>query len=480
MRGPKRDETARGDRPLSVSQLASTIEGAVKRSFPDRLRVSAEVSSVTHRTHYYFTLKDEHASIGAVLFASGARRTRLVPTHGDQVIASGRLDYYAPSGRLSFVVETLERAGRGELERRLRELVDALRDRGWLDGSAKRPLPVFPRRIAVVTSATGAALQDIIATAAHRCPSVEIAPLDVRVQGERAAPEVARALRWIGAHHARLGIDAILLTRGGGSLEDLWAFNEMEVARAIHACPVPVVAAIGHETDTTVAELVADARASTPTQAAMMLVPDRAALAEQLGALSRRLSREVHAQLASRRDRVERFAMRGPLSDPSRLVTPSRDRLEPVAQRLASSTRSGLDRATRTLDRLALRLSRHQPAAVHARRREHLDGLCRRIRTAMRHQLSAQRAAIEAATRELDAISPLAVLNRGYSVTTTARGAVVRAPSDVDPGDPLVTRLRDGMVRSTVSGADGAPPRRVPERGRRVDDAKRPDQPGLF
>jgi len=489
MRGPKKGAAPKADdRPLTVSQLAAKIEGAVKRAFPERLRVSAEVSSVTHRTHYYFTLKDEHASIGAVLFASGAKRTRLVPTHGDQVLASGRLDFYAPSGRLSFIVETLEPTGKGELERRLRERVDTLRERGWLDDSLKRPLPVFPRRIGVITSATGAALQDIIATAARRCPGVAIAPIDVRVQGERATREVARAVRFVGRHHERLGIDAIILTRGGGSLEDLWSFNETEVARAIHECAVPVVAAIGHETDTTIAELVADARASTPTQAAMMLVPDRDALAEQLDALGRRVAREVRVAMAARREQVERLATRGPLSDPARLVTPAAARLDPLAARLASSARTRLDRAARRLDRLALELSRHQPAAVHARRREHLGGLDHRLRRAMRHALGVRRGALTAIGRELDAISPLAVLERGYSVTTDDAGAVVRAPSDVAPGDALVTRLRDGTVRSTVSDADDAAPAPVPKRAPRSNPKTKPkpkarddaDQPDLF
>jgi exodeoxyribonuclease VII large subunit len=484
----KRDGTTRAargsvsstesDKPISVSQLAARIETAVKQTFPTTIRVLAEVSAVTHRTHYYFTLKDEHASVSAVLFASSAKRSKTLPTHGDQVIAKGRLDYYAPSGRLSLIVDSLEPVGAGALERKLRELVDELKAKGWLDDAIKKPLPVFPRRIAVITSETSAALQDVLDTARKRCPAVDIAILDVRVQGDRATTEIASAIRYVSTNHDWLGIDAIILTRGGGSLEDLWSFNERAVAKAIHDCAVPVVAAIGHETDTTVAELVADLRCATPTQAAMRLVPDRAALLEQLDALTRRLTRETRASITTRADHLTRLATRGPLADPARLVDPARAKLTPLARHLRAAIESTRATARRDLDRLALRLARHQPAAVHARRDQQLSDLTARLRASVTSRIARRNDNLLALARELDAISPLRVLDRGYSVTTTESGALVRSASALKPGDPLNTRLPDGVVHSTVAGANTPlTPTTKPKPRRRLQS---PDQMDLF
>jgi len=266
--------TSKSNQPLTITQLAASIESAIKDSFPKKIRVIAEISSVTNRTHYYFTLKDQSATISAVLFASAAKRCRTLPAHGQKVIATGKLDYYAPTGRLSLIIDKLEPAGQGDLEQRYKALCQDLRARGWFDPATKQPLPIFPRSIAIITSATGAALQDVLDTAKKRCPAVSILIVDARVQGDQAKSQIANALNQISKQHKQLGIDAVILTRGGGSLEDLWAFNEPIVAKAIHNCPVPIVAAIGHETDTTIAELVADERAATPTQAAMKLEED--------------------------------------------------------------------------------------------------------------------------------------------------------------------------------------------------------------
>lgn len=484
----KRDSTtrpARGavssqdtDKPISVSQLAARIETAVKQTFPTTIRVLAEVSAVTHRTHYYFTLKDEHASVSAVLFASSAKRTKAIPTHGDQVIAKGRLDYYAPSGRLSLIVDSLEPVGAGALERKLRELVDELKAAGWLDESIKKPLPLFPRRIAVITSETSAALQDVLDTARKRCPAVDLATFDVRVQGDRATAEIASAISYVSTNHEWLGIDAIILTRGGGSLEDLWSFNERAVAKAIHDCAVPVVAAIGHETDTTVAELVADLRCATPTQAAMRLVPDRAALLEQLDALARRLTRETRSSITGRADHLTRLAAQGPLADPARLVHPARAKLDPLARHLRAAIDATRANARRDLDHLALRLAKHQPAAVHARRDQHLTALTDRLRTATASRIARRNDNLLALARELDAISPLRVLDRGYSVTTTEDGSVVRSAAALKPGDTLRTRLPDATVPSTVT-APNTPIKSTkrPKPRRRLQS---PDQMDLF
>lgn len=445
------------DQPLTVTQLASTIESAIKGAFPAKVKVLGEISSVTNRTHYYFTLKDQSATISAVLFASAARKQRTPPTHGQKVIASGKLDYYAPNGRLSLIVDKIEPVGEGDLEQRYKALCEDLRARGWFDPLTKQPFPIFPRTIAIITSETSAALQDVLDTASRRCPAVNMLIVDARVQGDLAKSQIASAINRISNEHEQLGIDAIILTRGGGSLEDLWAFNEPIVAKAIHECTVPIVAAIGHETDTTIAELVADERAATPTQAAMKLIPDREALREQLDSLTRRITRELSTTLAAHTNHLNRLATAGPLANPARLIEPSASILAPLNHRLQSSTRSAISFHARILDAFTIRLSKYQPAAVHATRREHIAGLSQRLTTAMRNQLATRSTQLNAAHRELNAIGPRQVLSRGYTLTTSPEGTVIRSVSKVNQGDHLTTHLHDGQVISTVNGNNPSP-----------------------
>lgn len=469
------------DQPLTVTQLASTIESAIKGAFPAKIKVIGEISSVTNRTHYYFTLKDQTATISAVLFASAAKKQRTPPTHGQKVIASGKLDYYAPNGRLSLIIDKLEPVGEGDLEQRYKALCEDLRARGWFDPLTKQPLPFFPRTIAIITSETSAALQDVLDTASRRCPAVNMLIVDARVQGDLAKSQIATAINRISADHKQLGIDAIILTRGGGSLEDLWAFNEPIVAKAIHECTVPIVAAIGHETDTTIAELVADERAATPTQAAMKLVPDREALREQLDSLTRRVTRELSTTLTSHTNHLNRLATTGPLANPVRLIEPAANKLAPLQQRLQSSTNASLSTHNRTLDALAIRLSKHQPAAVHATRREHIAGLTQRLSTAMRNQLATRLTQLNAAYRELNAIGPRQVLARGYTLTTSPDGTVIRSASSITQGDQLTTHLQDGQVTSTVNGSMSTKPKVSPKsKTKKKPKDQSPPGPSLF
>lgn len=463
------------EQPLTVSQLASRIETAVKDSFPAKLQVIAEISSVTNRTHYYFTLKDQSATISAVLFASAARKLRTHPEHGQKVIATGTLEYYAPTGRLSFIVTKLQPVGQGDLEQRYKALCDDLRARGWFDPLTKQPLPIFPRSIAVITSETSAALQDVLNTAANRCPAVNIKVVDARVQGDQAKSQIAHAINSISKHHAKLGIDAIIVTRGGGSLEDLWAFNEPIVAKAINECVVPIVAAIGHETDTTIAELVADERAATPTQAAMRLVPDREALREQLESLTRRLTRELSTSLNYHQSHLNRLATTGPLANPSKLIEPSAAQLDPLVSRLQNAVARLRASRQRELDALALQLSKHQPAAVHASRKEHMHSLTGQLSRAISSRVKSMSIALDSAQRELNAIAPRQVLARGYSLTTNASGSLIRSTKDIKPGDPITTHLNDGTVSSII---DGKP---VANKIKKTKPkTKTPPQPSLF
>ena len=456
------DGTEVPDSVLTVTQLAARIDAALKGGVPGRVRVVGEVSSVSQRTHWYFSLKDGGAVLSAVVFSSGARRLRVLPTQGDRVIAAGRLDFYAPSGRVSLIVDDLEPVGEGALERELRARVDAARERGWLDPDSKRPLPVFPRCVAVVTSKDGAAVQDVIDTARRRFPAVGLRVIDVRVQGDRAAAEVAEAVRLLSTQAHAMRIDAILVTRGGGSMEDLWAFNEMIVAEAIRNASVPVVAAIGHETDVTLAELVADERAATPTQAAMRLVPDRAAVNEQLDAMGRRLGTSVRQPLASQRRHLELLADRPAMRDPARTLDAHRDRLAGLVRAILLGVRGSVMRAERRLHRVSTRIERHRPGVTQARREESLRALTDRLGRAIHARVRAEADTLDGLHRELHAVGPMQVLARGFSVTTTPDGRLIRNADQLRPGDELRSRLQKGTVRSGVLGPDGNPGRETP------------------
>ena len=264
------DDGDGADPVLTVSELSGMIQTALEARLPASIQVTGQLGNLTKRRHWYFSLKDDDAVVSCVMWMSAVRRQRDDINDGDAVIATGRVSYYGPQGRTQLYVESLRPLGVGSLHRRFEALCTELREAGYFAPERKCALPSFPRRIAVITSATGAAIQDVTDTAARRCPATALTLVDVKVQGKDAAGQIARAIHHVDRRAEELGIDAIIVTRGGGSMEDLWAFNEREVADAALACHTPLVAAIGHESDTTIIELVADARAATPTQAVML------------------------------------------------------------------------------------------------------------------------------------------------------------------------------------------------------------------
>lgn len=484
MAGPPKPPPPRDDSPLTVTAAAALISGVLEKNLPTRLRIVGEVSGLNDRTHWYFRLKDEGAVIDCVMFNAAARRVGFKPSDGQKVVLTGRIEFYAKQGRTQFYAEAMESVGAGELEMRFRALCAELKALGWFDAERKRNLPTFPGRIAVVTSKTGAALQDVLVTTARRCPAVEIVTVDVRVQGDGAAEQIATAIRWLSSRRESLGIDAILVTRGGGSMEDLWAFNERAVAHAIIECSIPVVAAIGHETDTTIAELVADARAATPTQAAMLLTPDRAALAEELEQKFRRL-RSVFARLREqRRERLRGLIRRPVMTDPRHLLDAPRRRIDELARHLTHAMSARTARAHVRLERVLGRFARAAPEARLAARRVRTQELASRLARAMTLAIERRRSRAESLERELIVAGPASVLARGYSVTTAADGSVIRSANAARSGQPINTRVADGSFRSVVEGGEknAAPPIQpaaLPARRRRAKpDA--PEQMKLF
>ncbi len=467
-----------GERPLTVSQLASVIDRSLRVGVPKPVRVSGEISGFRDRTHWWFDLKDENAVISCVMFQSGARKAGFVPTNGQEVVASGRVEFYEKQGKTQLYVESLKPVGVGELELRYRALCEELRGLGWFEIARKRPLPWFPRRIAVVTSRTGAALQDVLNTMNRRCPAVGAAIVDVRVQGDRAAEEVAAAVDWISREHEAMGVDAVIVTRGGGSMEDLWAFNERVVAEAIVRCSIPVVAAIGHETDTTIAELVADERCATPTQAAMRLTPDRASLDEQLIQLRRRLGTSLRSGLRLEIARVRAIIANPVFANPRLTVARAVERVDRAESELRRALRERIHASSLRLERLASRVHAGRPEAVHSARLVKADELEARLRAAMRRTIERRADRLVGYTRELDAVGPMQVLSRGFSVTLDSNGRAVRDPAQVAAGESIDTRVLGGVIRSTVAGARAEPLTTRTKRRPRTDDPA--DQMDLF
>lgn len=469
---------------LTVSQLAVLIDHALKEKLATGLRVVGEVSRFTERTHWYFDLKDAGAAITCVMWQTAARKVGFTPEPGQQVLLTGRVEYYQPYGKTQFIVDKMEPIGAGALDLAYRKLVEELRTLGWLDDARKRPLPMFPRKVAIVTSRTAAALQDVLDTIARRCPSLPLALVDVRVQGDGAAAEIAAAIRAIGRHHARLGIDAILVTRGGGSREDLWAFNERVVAEAIVNSPIPVVAAIGHEIDTTIAELVADVRAATPTQAAMRIAPDAAALRRQLSSIGGRLGTSLSRQVQLESERLRGASRHSIFSDPVRLVDDKQEELDDRVRDLHHALREKLQTATRTLDDRARALDRHRPEAVYARRESALAHASSMLAAAAAAHIARRTTALDGSARSLDLVGPHNVLKRGYSVTLASDGTIIRSAAHARPGEHIRTRLADGSFGSIVesSGSDTSALRPMPAArpAKRRPPADDPDQPRLF
>ncbi len=463
-----------GESPLTVTQLAARIDGTLKAGMPQAVRFTGEVSGFRDSDHWYFTIKDAGASVNCVVWRSGKKNVKFTPANGQQVLARGRVEFYAPQGRVSVILDSLEPVGAGALDLAFRALCDELRGLGWFAEERKRPLPHFPSKIAVVTSRTAAALQDVLVTMRKRCPAVGVLLADCRVQGQGAAEEVAAAIREVGSRARALGVEALLVTRGGGSMEDLWTFNERVVAQAIVECPIPVVAAIGHETDTTIAELVADLRAATPTQAAVRLTPDAAALTQQLHSVGGRLGMLMRQGLDTRRRLLDSLASRPVLASPTRALEAYELAIDRHEESLAAAVRARFAHHRSVLDRLALRLERCRPAQQLAARASRVATIEVRLAAAVRHRVVHLRGAVEAASRQLEAVSPLRVLERGYSVTTTADGRLVRRAADAPPGTEIITRVADGTLQSRVEGRNpqAAPaPARRPVRNTGSDDS---------
>lgn len=431
---------------LTVSELVGRLKRLTEETF-DFVWVEGEISGL--RTppsgHVYFALKDRDATLRAVLFKRQASLLRFALEEGLQVLCQGRVSVYQARGEVQLVVDAVEPRGAGALALAFEQLRKRLEAEGLFDQERKRDLPEVPARVAVVTSPTGAAIRDFLNVLHRRDQNVAVAVYPVRVQGELAAPQMAQALEDLAAWGWP---QVIVLTRGGGSPEDLWAFNDEALARAIAACPIPVVSAVGHEVDVSISDLVADLRAPTPSAAAELLVANRDDLTRRLEALTGRLGRSGGRLVKARRDGVQSLARA--LGDPRRRLADKRLRVDDLLSRAGHALEAGLHRRARQVGHLRERALTARPerrlALALGRRRE----LARRLAQAGALGITQRRSRVQALESRLRALSPLAVLGRGYALVSDEQGQVLRRAEDAEQGQKIRVRLAQGGLRAKV------------------------------
>jgi len=485
--------------PLTVSQLTALVKAALEIHLPATLHVLGQLSNFKRHSsgHWYFTLKDREAELGCVMWRSAASGVKFAPADGLEVIATGGIEVFERAGRYQLYVRKLEPRGVGALELAFRQLQEKLQREGLFDPRRKRPLPAYPSRIAIVTSPTGAAIADMLRTIQRRYPCVTVLVVPVRVQGPGAAEEIAGGVARVNARREALGgVDVMIVGRGGGSLEDLWAFNEEAVARAIYASRIPVVSAVGHEVDVTISDLVADVRAATPTAAAELVVPVLDEVLTDLTTRTLRLTRTARQQVKLSEAQLVGLLHRRTFTDPLAVVRHRMqatdelwgrlqrgmltkahalrallERLHAIVQRIAphaylrqmyARLHAGSGRLERAVGRrmkvaeqrlggTCARVARLSPQqAVPASKRQ-LEQAERALQIALRGRLDRVAGQVQAEARRLEALSYRSVLNRGFSITRRKKTrTVVRSKSELKDGERLLTELADGEIESEV------------------------------
>jgi exodeoxyribonuclease VII large subunit len=436
-------------RILTISELTAGIKDLLESTF-DEVWVEGEISNLRRPPsgHLYFTLKDENSQIRGVLFKQQSRYLRFELEDGQHVICWGRVGIYEKRGEYQLILDYVEPRGIGSLQLAFEQLKQRLFEEGLFDQARKRPLPLVPKRIGIVTSPTGAVIRDMLHVLRRRFENIEVVLYPVKVQGEGAAQEIAQGIAYLGAQGE---VDVIIVGRGGGSLEDLWAFNEEAVARAIFACPLPVISAVGHETDFTIADFVADVRAPTPSVAAELVVQQKRDLVMTIELLRQRMARGMDRLLVSSREQV--MGMQGRVKDPRRRIEDHRLRLDEQWGRLAQATlrtwRENKERAERVL-RLLLA---QDPCYVIRSFRGEIAQLTKGLTGGMATLLASKRKGWEKEVARLDALSPLAILSRGYSITRRLPdNLILRAVDEVEIKGQVAVRLSRGELICRVEG----------------------------
>jgi exodeoxyribonuclease VII large subunit len=430
---------------LSVSALNRRVSGVLEQQFP-LLWVQGEVSNFVAAAsgHWYFSLKDATAQVRVVMFRQRASLSEFTPRNGDQIQVRCRVTFYEPRGDFQLGAESIRRAGAGDLFAQFERLKRLLQAQGLFDPERKRAIPAQVQRLVVVTSSKGAALHDVLTTLNKRAPNVEVIIVPALVQGAEASQSLLKALELAKVVHQHHPIEVLLLVRGGGAMEDLWAFNDELLARAIVAFPVPVISGVGHETDFTIADFVADLRAATPTAAAIAAVPDQSQYQEQLKQIARSLSTEFHNLVDRQWQRLD-FAIRL-LRSPQDQLAQQTSRLEQLQQRLTRSFATGFAKNVSRVEHAQARL--RKPSAALARGQ--MMQLQARLVREMQQQLTSRRSRLEALAENCRLVSPQAVLDRGFALVTDERGGVIRNSDQVTKGQALRLNLQNGALIATV------------------------------
>ena len=439
----------------TVSQINSLIKVALEESLPPKLIVSGEIRDFKRHSsgHCYFSLKDENAILPCVMWAGKFKNVKFRPEDGMAVLSTGYIDVYIPGGKYQLYVEKLEPAGVGALQLAFEQMVKKLQAESLFDDTHKKPIPKYPERIGILTSETGAAVHDIVDSIYSRWPCVKLFLYPVPVQGEGAAEKIAAAIKQLNRRNVRLKLDILIVGRGGGSLEDLWAFNEEVLARAIFDSKIPIISAVGHEVDVTIADLVADTRASTPTKAGVVAVPDMYEILEQLNSFESRIEGQTQAVLQLAAQNLRTILASSMFRNPLSIVREPEQRLDEFTSELAESMQIVLNSARKKLSDYYEGVLKIEPHRLLGRKNFELSGLQNRANTAMNSVTNKLKMRLTASSNRLEGLNPKSVLRRGYSITTNKnKGILVRNKDDATIGDLLITELAgENLIESKVT-----------------------------
>ncbi len=434
-------------RALTVSELNHQARHLLESSFM-QVWVEGELSGFSRPSsgHWYFSLKDQKCQIRCAMFRGANQRIRTLPREGDQIRIRGKVTLYENRGDFQIIVEHLEPAGLGALQQAFEALKARLQGEGLFDPARKKPIPATPRHIGVVTSPTGAAIHDILTVLKRRCPAIPVTLYPTAVQGQPATADIVQAIARAQQHGLA---DVLIIGRGGGSLEDLWCFNEEAVARAIAACPIPTVSAVGHEVDVTIADFVADLRAPTPSAAAEKISPDQQDWLRRLTEQQGRLGQSARRLLQRLDNQLGHLSAR--LRDPRRELLEKAQRMDELELRLNKAIRDRLDQQKRKTDYLLQRMSAQSPRRTLKTVREQTQRLEERLTLATRHQLRQKDERLQHIAQTLHVVSPLATLGRGYAIVKDDNDRIVRKAGDLETGSQITARLGHGSVSARVT-----------------------------
>ncbi len=436
---------------LSISQLNAEVSQLLNQGFA-AVWVEGEISNFTRASsgHLYLTLKDAGAQVRCAFFKGNAMRLKLNPRNGLKVVARGKIGLYEPRGDYQMVLDTMEEAGEGALQRQFEALKQQLQAQGLFADVHKQALPSFPRAIGVVTSPTGAAIRDIINVLKRRCPQIPVLVYPVLVQGEGAKEQIAQAIAQADREQR---CEVLIVARGGGSIEDLWAFNEELVAQAIYQCSLPIISGVGHEIDFTIADFVADQRAPTPSAAAELVSPDMQALQQRVQQLKLQLWRFQQRQLQSAYQQVQQLSQRLNQQRPTQKLQQKAQRLDELDLRLNAAIQRRLQQQHLRLTHLQTRLQQRAPQRQLQQQYAQLERLQTRLQRALQQRMDKAHSRFVLQVSKLKTLSPLATLERGYSITQNAQGHVITQSAQVSIGDTLITRVAQGQIESVVTKA---------------------------